>query len=61
MLQRTAEVSQSVMTKTAEVSGKALRDADEMTGGKVTEVTEMAKKSFFSMASYGTSWFNSAS
>ena len=61
MLQKGAELSTSAVNKAAEVSGKAYDSADQMTGGKVTEVTELAKNTLNQLASFGSSWFASAS
>jgi hypothetical protein len=53
-------LSTSAVNKAAEVSGKAYDSADQMTGGKVTEVTELAKNTINQLASFGSSWFASA-
>lgn len=47
MLQKTVEVSKTVVDTATEVGTKVYDSADQMTGGKVTEAKELAKSTFY--------------
>lgn len=61
MVKKTTEtatkVGSDLLSYTTTAGGVALISADLYTGGKVSELTEVAKKGWASMSSYGSSWF----